>query len=99
MNILIANGLEINTKIWEGDTILHIAVRYFSSFYGRIFKYFISKGANVNAKNDTGYTPLHVAAEKNKHWAAKILLGGGADVNTKSNSNSTPFSIAIANGK
>lgn len=96
--MLIANGLDINTKNWNGDTILHIAVRYFD-YYDRIFKYFISKGANINAKNDNGYTPLHVAAEKNIHWAAKILLERGADVNIKSNSNATPFLTAIANGK
>lgn len=98
--MLIANGLDINTKIWnDGRTILHVAVRYFNNSSNEIFKYFISKGANINAKDDTGYTPLHVAAEKNKHWAAKILLERGADVNIESNSKATPYSIAIANGK
>lgn len=67
--MLIANGLDINTKIWNGDTILHEAVRYFDSYSERIFKHFINRGANISAKNDTGYAPLHMTA-------AKKTLGG-----------------------
>lgn len=82
----------MNTKIWKSDTVLHVAARYFDYYSDRILEHFISKGANINAKNDIGYAPLHVAAEKNKHWVVKILLENGADMNINPISTATPFS-------
>lgn len=104
LDILIANGLNITTKGWNGDTILHFAIRHLRG-YDEIFQYFITKGGKslVNARNDEGYTPLHVAADKNdggyNKVAAKILLKNHADVNIHSHFGNTPLFIAIVNGK
>ena len=44
----------------------------------------IQDGANVNAKNDTGTTPLMIAAGNNPNpEVLKILLDADADLNAK----------------
>ena len=43
----------------------------------------ISNGADVNSKNGDGFTPLHVAAVRNRRAVVKLLIDHGADVNTK----------------
>lgn len=45
----------------------------------------LQHGANVNAKNDYGKTPLHEAAEEGDIDTVELLLRYGADVNTRDN--------------
>jgi hypothetical protein len=54
----------------------------------------IERGANVNAKDIGGNTPLHSAAE---NWAVeclKVLLSSGADINARNNLGETPLMVA-----
>lgn len=43
----------------------------------------ISGGADVNAKDKDGFTPLHSAAESGQKAVVELLISHGADVNTK----------------
>ena len=43
----------------------------------------LDKGADVNAKNESGVTPLLWAAWKGHKEVAELLIANGADVNTK----------------
>ena len=46
---------------------------------------YVAKGADVNAKDENGWTPLHVAGGFNQNPAViKALVRLGADVNAKS---------------
>jgi ankyrin repeat protein len=45
--------------------------------------YLVSKGADVNAKNCIGYTPLHVASIRNSLEVVQFLISKGANVNEK----------------
>jgi len=54
----------------------------------------IARGANVNANDQDGDTPLHYAAE---NWAIEcmqVLLSNGADVNARNLQGKTPFMVA-----
>ncbi|EAY23074.1 ankyrin repeat protein, putative [Trichomonas vaginalis G3] len=46
-------------------------------------KYFLTLGANINAKYSTGQTALHIASENNSKEIAELLLSHGANVNEK----------------
>ena len=58
-------------------------------------RWLIANGADVNAKNEIGGTPLHTAAHYNAAEVAKLLIANGAEVNAKQKEGWTPLDIAI----
>lgn len=61
---LIESGANINAKVAEGSTLLHLAVNNTNNHYKRcleIINYLIEKGVAINAENAEGKTPLDVA--------------------------------------
>lgn len=48
-----------------------------------IVKKYINKGADVNAKDDSGFFPLLIAVDNNNRDMVKLLISAGADLNLK----------------
>jgi len=86
-------GVTVNTKDNSNGTPLHSAVdwRYNLNKTEKI-QYLISKGADVNAKNDYGFAPLQYAA-CNSVAVVQLLASHGADVNTKDKNGKTPLHV------
>ncbi|MCD4784005.1 MAG: ankyrin repeat domain-containing protein [Candidatus Eremiobacteraeota bacterium] len=84
----------IKKKDKNGMTPLHWATRLEGT---EIAKLLISKGADVNAKDNMkmGLTPLHITAYKGNTDIAKLLIDKGADVNAKDNGGMTPLYWAV----
>ena len=55
----------------------------------------LSNGANVNEKNEDGYTPLHLAAQSGHKRIVELLIDKGSDVNAKNDDGDTPLDVAI----
>jgi len=55
----------------------------------------ILKGANVNAADKTGTTPLHWAARAGHKEVAELLILKGANVNTADQTGATPLHWAV----
>jgi len=57
-------------------------------------KQHLAAGADVNAKNKYGSTPLHRAIEAAHKEIAELLITNGADVNAKGEADATPLHYA-----
>ena len=64
----------------------------------RLVKYLLTQGANIEAKNVDGSTPLHMAVETENIKLVRSLLTQGASTEVKNNDESTPIDIAIEIG-
>jgi ankyrin repeat protein len=71
-----------------GKTPMHLAVEYGNQ---EGIEMLFAKGADVNAKDKDGSTPLHLADNQD---VVKLLLVKGADVNAKDKDGSTPLHLA-----
>ena len=57
-------------------------------------KQHLAAGADVNAKNDYGETPLRWSAWGGRKEIAELLISNGADVNAQGESGRTPLDLA-----
>ena len=79
--ILLWDGqIPVDSKDMDGNTCLHIAGDKFSQKIDTAELLF-TKGANLDALNDLGETPLHCALRKKKPKLASFLITKMADVN------------------
>lgn len=85
----LAEGADVNTKDGKfGVTPLAWAV------LGRqieAVELLIQKGADINAKNNDTFTPLHTAAFLGEYAIAQLLVNNGADVNAKNEDGDAPM--------
>lgn len=58
----------------------------------------LGQGTQVNAVDESGITPLHVAAFNNNVRLAEILLANGANVHARTNNGMTPLHFAASQG-
>jgi uncharacterized protein len=57
----------------------------------------LDDGADVNARDDDGATPLHFAAQGESHEVIRLLRDAGADLNAINNKGETPLYNAVRN--
>jgi len=56
----------------------------------------LKNGANINAKDNSGLTPLHLAAKYGRSYEEllPLLIENRADINAKTNDGKTPLDLA-----
>jgi len=91
MNMLLKSGAPVDGKDSRGATYLAFG---FSD--DRVMKVLLDAGANPNARDEGGATPLMHAATFGEEEAAKILIRYGADVNLKDNKGETALMYAAS---
>ncbi len=79
-----------------GDTPLHDAV---IGNYKDIVVFLLSKGADINSKDDNGATSLHKAALNNRTEMTAFLISKGANVKYRDMDGNTPLHWAAEAGK
>jgi ankyrin repeat protein len=57
-------------------------------------EFFVARGANVNASDNKGFAPLHLAAQQHQAEIVAFLLERGAAVNPQNVHGNTPLQCA-----
>ncbi|WP_231739281.1 ankyrin repeat domain-containing protein [Novosphingobium sp. FSW06-99] len=84
----------VNTRdVTTGDSALHIVVARRDLVWTQ---FLVSKGANVNARNNKGETPLEIAAELGFVEGVDFLISAGARVDETNNTGGTPLIDAVS---
>jgi len=86
--------LEVPQKEAKGYHVLHFAAASKDHAVEAINK-LLDAGADINALNDNGQTPLHIAAFWDNADAVRVLLDRGADKTIKNKSGRTAADLAI----
>ncbi|MDE2794833.1 MAG: ankyrin repeat domain-containing protein [Gemmatimonadota bacterium] len=96
-------GADLNARHevdWDspdgGNTPLHFAARY--SWDPAVFVVLIEAGADVEARNGHGQTPLHLAAQGNKPVVVSQLVEAGADLDARDRNGNTPLHASARGG-
>ena len=79
--VLLGCGGSIHEAAWDGNI--------------ESVKQHLAAGADVNAKDDEGLTPLHYAAYYSHKETVELLIAKGANVNAKNDGGETPLDWAI----
>lgn len=103
LQLLSVHGSDLDARDADGNTALH---RLCTSFYDitkvETMVSLIASGANVNATNNLGQTPLHIAAQNIGGWdnndppvnePFQLLVYKKADVNARDNQGRTPLHV------
>ncbi|MEO1219597.1 MAG: ankyrin repeat domain-containing protein [Bacteroidota bacterium] len=87
-------GYNTTLSCHEGELRLHIAA---ANHDCQLLEYLISKGADINARDNEGKTPLHIAAAARNYPVVQCLISKGADINAQDNGGKTPLHTAVKN--
>ena len=89
------------THVGTGSTALHYLALsdevYSSSDYKQIVRLLVNQRADINVKDNGGWTPLHIAVYNKKDALVKALISSGADLTIKDKNNKTAYAIAEEN--
>ncbi|CAG0903091.1 unnamed protein product, partial [Cyprideis torosa] len=90
VEVLLANGADPNIASEDERSPLHQAES------AETAELLIQKGAEVNAQDERGKTPLFVATDWNRHSVVEVLLANGADPNIASEDERSPLHQAVS---
>ncbi|MDC7233143.1 MAG: hypothetical protein PQJ58_07910 [Spirochaetales bacterium] len=81
LTFLLQNGVDVNARSVEGNTILHYSYLYYDDHFDSV-QTLICQGADLNAVNQAGAVPL-TEAMRFDSWEriTRLLIESGADLN------------------
>nr|WP_180486050.1 ankyrin repeat domain-containing protein [Treponema socranskii] len=95
--ILIEHAADVAKKDAYGDTVLHTATM--TSLTPSILELLVAGGADVNARNKDGVSPLLIAVQKRNFAHVKFYAERGADINSADKAGDTPLTLALKDGQ
>ena len=93
-NMLISYKADLKEKDMYGDTVLHTAAMLHVST--NVMRMLTLNGAEVNARNKEGVTPLEIAIQQKDVSTVKMFTLYGANIHTQDTHGESPLSLALA---
>ncbi len=95
---LLSKGCSLTVATPKGTRPIHMAAKMGN---GAIIEALVKAGADVNATDGDGQTPLHYACERPEGTGDAVarLLAAGAEVNARARDGRTPLVLAVASRK
>lgn len=90
---LISEGVGLSATDEDGDTILHVLVKFYNAKLGYLLNLALQKGANPNIRDKKGRTPLYYAALGTNLGLIRLLIAHGANVNIADENMVTPYQL------
>ncbi len=93
------DGPRDQVNAWQETDPVRIAELHQSSVEHRLnnSRHLIDSGADVNAGDENGYTPLHFAVNADSVEVVRYLLDSGANLEAVNDKGETPLNIAVGN--
>ena len=66
--------------------------------YTKIVRLLLEHGANPNAEDNEGWTPLHLTSSNGHTTTVRLLLDRGASADVKNNKGRNPLQVATTQG-
>lgn len=96
LNVLLAEGADINAVDEKGNTALMLASKIGNP---RMVKIILAHNPDINKQSNAGYTALMIASEQGQTHIVEELLKHGADSTLKNVNGFTAAELAIRNGQ
>jgi len=96
LNVLLAEGADINAADEKGNTALMLASKIGNP---RMVKIILAHNPNINSQNNMGYSALMIASEQGQAHIVEELLKQGADSTLKNVDGFTAAELATRNGQ
>lgn len=94
VELLLSRKAELDLGPPSGGPLFAAASRGYKS----VVEVLLAHGADVNARNSSGETSLHLAAGADRRAVLEMFLGHGADVNARTSQGQTPLHYACRSG-
>lgn len=96
--ILEQNAAGVQGRFQTGslNSVLHNAV---ARGHEKVVDVLLSKGANIEATNSEGQTPIFIAVQHNFAHLVNLLVDRGADLQAEDNAGNTPLHLAASTGR
>ncbi len=90
-----ASGADLNERVSDGDASNFLLYRFLANNRMAQFNIFLAAGADVNARDNSDDTMLHIASFFGRTAFINALIAAGAGVNLQDANGFTPLDFAI----